>query len=1183
MNSVEALFEKIDENISSINGILDFLKDSEKDRKKETSTRTEKKSAAAAAGTSNDMLKGFSLKDISENIMQLSKGLVAFSRAESLGAPGKFVQFLKDLQGVLTDDGALSTPDQIAKKYEAIGTGIKGMGEGLAGFAWGLIVFAIPAKLKLDDLFIKFVEKMFSPSLMDKLQPEKAEQVGDALSALATGILKFSGYLMLATVAMVVGLPGLLLIIPAIYLVMSVMSKFADQSDKISEGADAIQKLALGLLIFTGAVIMSRFVQPMDLLMAAGVVLVFGLFVLMLGLVGKLVGGGMDGLKDAGMGVIALAGGLVVFTLAIILMRFVEWQDIFKALLVTVVFSLLVMLLGESKDAKTGAIAFLIIAASTAVLALTIQMFADIEWETIFKASTSIGVVALAVYLVGQNAMKAIVGAISVMIVAASVGVLGYMLKTWQDFGITDETLIQVGLAIGGITVALVALGLVGVMVMVGAAALAIVALSLTGSMIMLAYALQKFKDIGWTEDDNDILASTMITVPSAMTMGFLRGGGPLLLFAVPALAMASLALYPIVSALSDFKKSGVTEDDAEMAGDVVTGFIAAVREPIEELGKSAGFFTKSDFARGVDSLRGIGNVTAEIAAGVLAASKLEYKSLTGKVVKITPSDFSAVGSNVAAMIDALKEPFIEIGKDSSTEAEKMGGIFAAISTGGISLLFPKDTDFRRGMKSVSGIGALLSEIAKGVLDMASMEFRGLDGKIRKITTSDFTSVGNNVTEMINALKAPISEIGMASAKADTGIFGAIFGDAMFANIMSLPADAYFMQGMEAVGGLGGLISGIASGVKDLAAGEFTDPEHPDGPKLTALDMVPKVANVVKKMIEGLAAPISEIGMQSQMMDTGVLGWFLPQEMLVGNDTRALKYAGFKEGMEALGGLGGLLSGIANAVKTFGSGKIPDPSDPSGKTFISVNTVVPNMIKTFLYILSSLTKPIIAIGTLMPKEVMDAATDRFKQYDKIVKSMSGIVKSAGAVVTEYAAIKDFDKNLVASMKAVNGAAAVLFANKVFAQPKDVAQFDRMVKGVVKIAEVSDKLTSAATAMKSISESLVKVFTSMNTVMETKFAAVATLMEKLVEVDRVDAESLQKKIDAYKDYIALVKTIDTKTVEAIKQMESTTSATMETTMKDIATALKELATKVSESNSYLKSIKLYTGMEVNKEK
>jgi hypothetical protein len=77
--------------------------------------------------------------------------------------------------------------------------------------------------------------------------------------------------------------------------------------------------------------------------------------------------------------------------------------------------------------------------------------------------------------------------------------------------------------------------------------------------------------------------------------------------------------------------------------------------------------------------------------------------------------------------------------------------------------------------------------------------------------------------------------------------------------------------------------------------------------------------------------------------------------------------------------------------------------------------------------------------------------------------------------------------------------------------------------------------------------------------------------------------LQKKIDAYKDYIALVKTIDTKTVEAIKQMESTTSATMETTMKDIATALKELATKVSESNSYLKSIKLYTGMEVNKEK
>ena len=333
--------------------------------------------------------------------------------------------------------------------------------------------------------------------------------------------------------------------------------------------------------------------------------------------------------------------------------------------------------------------------------------------------------------------------------------------------------------------------------------------------------------------------------------------------------------------------------------------------------------------------------------------------------------------------------------------------------------------------------------------------------------------------------------------------------------------------------------------------------------------MVPKVTPVVMAMIQGLAKPISDIGNQSKQMDSGVLGWMFGG-LATSQKVYALPYAGFAKGMEAVSGIGGLLSGMAGAIKTFGSGKIPDPADP--KKFINIETdVVPAMTRIFSAILTGLSVPIATFAKMDTKQI-SAAYANVSSVEKFTKSISANIKYSSDAIAEYNKVPNFGVSLIASTTAINSAASALFKNNVFnASPQSIKSFEGMTNGIVKIASVSDKLTVAANAMKSISESMVKMFTSLNTVFEDKVSAVASMLDKLVEIDRVDPETLQKKIDAYKEYINLISSMNKDTIEAIKSIQSSSSASMETTMSSLNETLQQLASDSKVMREYLRKI------------
>ena len=1227
VNSMEAVYAKMEETVVAIGSVLDYLKETQKENKsgedKKEATANKSAGVAGKAGpaelaSGKGLLSNFSLKDIADNLVGLSKGLIIFGIADKMGGPKAFVKFIQDFSEAITGEGTLANPEQIQKQYESVGMAVALIGHGLSKLAIGLMLFAIPAKLKLTNLFISFIKEFFSKSVMRQLDPKKAKEVGKALISVAVGILKFAGYLMLATLAMAIGGPGLLIILPAIMLVFGVFSLFSSKMKTINQGARAVKDLAFGLLAFTGALILTRFVRAEDMLTAIGVIAVFSLFVLAMGLIGK-ISGGAKGLEGSGRAVMEMSAGLMVFTLALIVMQFVQWADILKAIVVVAVFSLFIYALGESKDAKQGAIAFAIISLSMIALAFAIMQYADIEWETIGKAGASlagitasvlllgisgnetligsfalivatisvaalgytlkmwqdwaitdhtliqaglaIGGITAALLLLSINPAGVIVGAVALIVSAISVAALGFALKLWQDFAITDETLISAGLAIGGITVALIVLGTAGPFVLIGAAAFAVMAFTLVGAFYAFGLGLQKFKEVAWNQVDQDSIHLALVGIPSSIMEGYLKGGGPLIMLALPTLFAASLAMSPMIAALSEYKKAGVTSEDAQSAGDMIKNFLGAVRSPIEELGKGGGIFTDSAFENGLDVIQGLGSAVAEIAKGVLAASRLEYKGLDGKIIKITPADFGLVGTNVAAMIDSLKTPIMEIGANSKPAQSQglLGGL-------GLGMLLPDDNDFRQGMLAIDGLGSLLSSIAKGVIDFASMQFKGLDGKIVKVDATKIADVAANVGMLIDGLKTPIIAVGQASMKTDTGLFGAIFGDAAMLNGMQIPADAGFKEGMDAIGGLGAFIAGIASGVKDMATMQFTDASG----KMVPLGkpQIDAVATNVASLITALTVPITSIGKASIQMDTGVVGWMFGDTFR--DKTVAMPAdAGFKEGMDAIGGLGALLSGIANAVKTFGVGKFPDPENPKGP-YIDVLTILPKMKTVFSTILAGMITPITSFSK-MNVDILKDAKKNVKGVADFTGTLSGIVTTSGEIVTKYSAMKDFGPTLIGATTAINSAAGALFLNGTFAKQNDAKNFQMMSAGIIKLGDMEGKLKSVAVSMKSISESLVNVFTSLNTVMTDKLTALSELFQKMVEVDKVDADALDRKIASYKSYLEMINTMNVKQMQSVQNTAAATTSSMEKTLADLATALAGLAEKIDGSNALLKKV------------
>jgi hypothetical protein len=210
-----------------------------------------------------------------------------------------------------------------------------------------------------------------------------------------------------------------------------------------------------------------------------------------LGLAGKWVAG--NG-KDAALGVLIMSASVAVLAAAVYLWRFVEWEDMGKAgAAIVVVAGLIAAVSALAKDPKsilnTG-IAMAITAVSIGLLALTLALWAPVEWSAMAKAGLGLAVITGAVFILGKQGMQALLGAAAIAAAAVSVGILAISLK--HADGIDDSTYLSMGLFLGATAGVLLLLSGSAAMSLIGAASLVIAG----AAILIFAVALEKVANI---------------------------------------------------------------------------------------------------------------------------------------------------------------------------------------------------------------------------------------------------------------------------------------------------------------------------------------------------------------------------------------------------------------------------------------------------------------------------------------------------------------------------------------------------------------------------------------------------------------------------------------------------------------------------------------------------------------
>ena len=214
-------------------------------------------------------------------------------------------------------------------------------------------------------------------------------------------------------------------------------------------------------------------------------------------------------------------------------------------------------------------------------------------------------------------------------------------------------------------------------------------------------------------------------------------------------------------------------------------------------------------FTRVVKSCTGMGKMIAKIAEGVKEMAELKipiYKG-TDKVGyrRLTEPDFKNAAENISKIVTTLGYALLDL-YDKSPE-----GMF---DSGWLGNMIGVKTPFGRVVTGCTGLGKMISSIAKGVKDMADLRIPiyGDDGKqkgTRPLGFKDFKNAAKNTQKIVSCLGNSIL------ALKDNPNAEWMFEDQSI--VFKDGTCSRFSQIVTALRGIGSLMSETAKGVKDVA------------------------------------------------------------------------------------------------------------------------------------------------------------------------------------------------------------------------------------------------------------------------------------------------------------------------------------------------------------------------------
>ena len=214
-------------------------------------------------------------------------------------------------------------------------------------------------------------------------------------------------------------------------------------------------------------------------------------------------------------------------------------------------------------------------------------------------------------------------------------------------------------------------------------------------------------------------------------------------------------------------------------------------------------------FTRVVKSCTGMGKMISKIAEGVkdMAELKIPIYKGTDKVGyrNLTEPDFINAAENTSKIVTTLGYALLDL-YDKAPE-----GMF---DSGWLGNMIGVKTPFGRIVTGCTGLGKMISSIAKGVKDMADLRIPiyGADGKqkgTRPLGFKDFKNAAENTQKIVSCLGNSIL------ALKDNPNAAWMFEDQSI--VFKDGTCSRFSQIVTALRGIGSLISDTAKGVKDVA------------------------------------------------------------------------------------------------------------------------------------------------------------------------------------------------------------------------------------------------------------------------------------------------------------------------------------------------------------------------------
>ena len=745
---------------------------------------------------------------------------------------------------------------------------------------------------------------------------------GKAIGSLGKGLMLFSAGLATFMLVILIVKPAMVLtgivVLAAFALAFALLGQV---SRYIDSGAKAIAWMGLGLFAFSAALatymLVLLLVTPKLVMIGIAVLgLLAGAFAL-IGWLDKAgnIKKGAQGVMVMGEGLFFFAIGLAAFSLA---MRLVTMETAIVGPLIIASLGAAFWAVGamnKGNFVQSGATAmievgFALMAISAGILIFGLGLKAlqaifgdDLSTAGIIAGGILLGLglafagIGFAAGLIAPGAAAMISVGFALMSISAGILIFGLAIKGLQ--AIFGDDLTQAGVMAGGILIGLglafAAIGLLSPFIIIGSVAVILMGVSLilfSGGVMLFGLAVNKLVDIfGSTEKAAEGMKGILDSIGGAIaSMGWsiipiTLGSAALMLMGV-SLMLVSGGLFMFGKAMSYLDEQGLLikgGDGWEMKGasllvslvgvfadigweafspwpwagiafslamgvslftlglglkkaaDALAaipdmnkfifnlfgpmGVIPAMADAFGYIGEKYGggllssWFGTDPVSMGVRAVRGMGGVLEELAGGIAA-----FANFSEFPVKIpNPKDRSKLiysTVNLLEMVPKIQE--VLTGKGGLLLA--LSEVFAEIGTkyGGEGGWFGGDGPTQKGIDAVDGMGKVLSEIAGGIIAFARFDEFPIQIPDPK-DPSKLTYKSVNMYDMIPKIKTALIGDGSAGGGGILFSLAAVFGSIGARYPDGFLTDSYVKQGVDAVSGIGGVISELAEGILAFA------------------------------------------------------------------------------------------------------------------------------------------------------------------------------------------------------------------------------------------------------------------------------------------------------------------------------------------------------------------------------